>query len=112
MYLGRNGAGKTTLMKTLAALLPAKQGKITICGVPIQNTAEIRQMIGYLPQEFSMYPSMNVKEAMEYLAILSGLPKVQRKERIDMLLRKVNLIDHKNKKVKALSGGIDRKSVV
>ncbi len=59
--LGRNGAGKTTLMKTLATLLQKKKdGEITVCGVPIENAKEIRKIIGYLPQEFSMYPSMNV----------------------------------------------------
>ena len=70
--LGRNGAGKTTLMKTLATLLQKKNGEITVCGVPIENAKEIRRIIGYLPQEFSMYPSMKVGEAMEDLAILSG----------------------------------------
>ena len=60
--LGRNGAGKTTLMKTLATLLQKKDGEITVCGVPIENVKEIRKIIGYLPQEFSMYPSMNVDE--------------------------------------------------
>ena len=63
--IGPNGAGKTTLMKTLATLLQKKDGEITVCGVPIENAKEIRKIIGYLPQEFSMYPSMNVGEAME-----------------------------------------------
>ena len=107
--LGRNGAGKTTLMKTLATLLQKKDGEITVCGVPIENAKEIRKIIGYLPQEFSMYPSMNVGEAMEYLAILSGLSGAERKERINALLKKVNLTEHRNKKVKALSGGMKRR---
>lgn len=107
--LGRNGAGKTTLMKTIATLLQKKDGEITVCGVPVENAKEIRKIIGYLPQEFSMYPSMNVAEAMDYLAILSGLDKNQGKERTEMLLRKVNLVEHKNKKVKALSGGMKRR---
>lgn len=107
--LGRNGAGKTTLMKTIAALLPKKDGAITVCGIPVENAKEIRRIIGYLPQEFSMYPSMNVAEAMEYLAILSGLGKKERKERVETLLRKVNLTEHVNKKVKALSGGMKRR---
>lgn len=107
--LGRNGAGKTTLMKTIAGLLPKKDGAITVCGIPVENAKEIRRIIGYLPQEFSMYPSMNVTEAMDYLAILSGLGKKERKERIETLLRKVNLTEHGNKKVKALSGGMKRR---
>ena len=56
-----------------------------------------------------MYPSMNVGEAMEYLAILSGLNSSERKTRIDALLKKVNLTEHRNKKVKALSGGMKRR---
>ena len=107
--LGRNGAGKTTLMRTLVTLLQKKSGEITVCGVPIENEKEIRKIIGYLPQEFSMYPTMNVYEAMDYLAILSGLGKSERKERIEMLLSQVNLAENKNKKVKALSGGMKRR---
>lgn len=107
--LGRNGAGKTTLMKTLATLLQKKDGEITVCGVPIENAREVRKIIGYLPQEFSLYPSMRVREAMEYLAILSGLNGAARKERIDVLLNRVNLTEHCGKKVKALSGGMKRR---
>lgn len=107
--LGRNGAGKTTLMKTLAALLQKQSGEITVCGVPIENAREIRKIIGYLPQEFSMYPSMSVGEAMDYLAILSGLGKRDRKDTIQALLEKVNLTEHRHKKVRALSGGMKRR---
>lgn len=107
--LGRNGAGKTTLMKTLATLLQKSDGEITVCGTPIENAKEIRKIIGYLPQEFSMYPSMSVAEAMNYLGILSGLNASERKERTEMLLKKVNLTEHRSKKVKALSGGMKRR---
>ena len=77
--LGRNGAGKTTLMKTLATLLQKKSGTITICGIPVEHEKEIRKMIGYLPQEFSLYPSMTLLEALDYLGILSELNKQERK---------------------------------
>lgn len=107
--LGRNGAGKTTLMKTLATLLRKQSGQVTVCGIPIEKEKEIRKRIGYLPQEFSMYPSMKVYEAMDYLAILSGLGKRERKERIEGLLAQVNLEECRNKKVKALSGGMKRR---
>lgn len=107
--LGRNGAGKTTLMKILATLLQKNSGQVTVCGIPVENEKEIRKMIGYLPQEFSMYPTMNVYEAMDYLAILSGLGRQERKERIEMLLTQVNLAEYKNKKMKALSGGMKRR---
>lgn len=107
--LGRNGAGKTTLMKTLAALHPKSSGEISVCGVPIDKSREIRSMTGYLPQEFSMYPSMKVDECLDYLGVLSGMDKKLRKERIDMLLKKVNLQSHRKKKVKQLSGGMLRR---
>lgn len=107
--LGRNGAGKTTLLKTLATLLNKKSGDVTICGIPIKNAKEIRRIIGYLPQDFSMYPGMTVYEAMEYLGVLSGLDGSVRKKRIPLLLEKVNLIDNSKTKVKALSGGMKRR---
>ena len=78
--LGRNGAGKTTLMRTLATLLPKRSGTVSVCGIPIEKDQKIRKIIGYLPQEFSIYPSMNVLEAMDYLALLNGLTKPERKE--------------------------------
>lgn len=107
--LGRNGAGKTTLMKILTTLLQKKNGNITICGIPIENSKEIRKIVGYLPQDFSMYPTMSVFEVMNYLGILSGIGAKERKDRIAFLLKKVNLSDHKDKKVKALSGGMKRR---
>lgn len=107
--LGRNGAGKTTLMKTLATLLNKKSGEITVCGIPIEKTSEIRKITGYLPQDFSMYPGMTVYEAMDYLGILSELDGAIRKKRIPMLLEKVNLSDNSKTKVKALSGGMKRR---
>lgn len=107
--LGRNGAGKTTLMKTLATLLQKQSGSISVCGIPIENAKEIRKIIGYLPQDFSMYPTMTVAETMDYLGVLSGISSKERKERIKLLLEKVNLTEHKNKKVKALSGGMKRR---
>ncbi len=107
--LGRNGAGKTTLMKVLATLLKKQGGKVTICGIPVEQAAEVRRITGYLPQEFSMYPNMGVYEAMDYLGALSGLSKKIRKERIPMLLERVNLQDHYRTKVKALSGGMKRR---
>lgn len=107
--LGRNGAGKTTLMKTLVTLLKKQQGSITICGIPVEETAEIRKIVGYLPQDFSMYPNMTVYEAMDYLGVLSGMSKEERRKRIPKLLKRVNLQDDRGKKVKALSGGMRRR---
>lgn len=107
--LGRNGAGKTTLMKTLATLHQKRNGSITVCGIPIEHTKDIRGITGYLPQDFSMYPSMTVEESLDYLGVLSGMNKELREKRIALLLKRVNLTEHKHKKVKALSGGMKRR---
>lgn len=107
--LGPNGAGKTTLMKILATLLPKTGGKVTICGTDISQEREIRRMVGYLPQDFSMYGNMTVYEAMDYLGVLSGMKKAERRERIPMLLEKVNLTENHGTKVKAMSGGMRRR---
>lgn len=107
--LGRNGAGKTTLMKVIATLLPANSGEIDICGVPVTNAGKIRQMTGYLPQDFSMYGNMTVYEAMDYLGVLSGLTKAERKKRIPKLLDRVNLQNNYRTRVKAMSGGMRRR---
>ncbi|MFU0827592.1 MAG: ABC transporter domain-containing protein [Lachnoclostridium sp.] len=107
--LGSNGAGKTTLMKVLATLLPAADGEITVCGIPITKEAQVRKITGYLPQEFSMYGNMTVYEALDYLGLLSGLSKTERQEKIPILLDKVNLLNMKKVKVKALSGGMKRR---
>lgn len=107
--LGRNGAGKTTLMKTLVTILKKQQGKISICGIPIENTTEIRKIVGYLPQDFSIYPNMTVYEAMDYFGVLSGMSKEDRRNRIPKLLKRVNLQEERGMKVKALSGGMRRR---
>ena len=107
--LGRNGAGKTTLMKTIAALHPMKSGEVTVCGMPVGEAAKIRSMIGYLPQDFSMYPNMRTDEALDYLGALSGIPSKECKQRVEALLKKVNLYEHRSKKVKQLSGGMKRR---
>lgn len=107
--LGKNGAGKTTLMKIIAALLKKQEGSITVCGIPVEKAAGIREIIGYLPQDFNMYGSMTVYQALDYLGVLSGMPKPERKARISILLAQVNLAEHSGKKVRALSGGMKQR---
>lgn len=107
--LGRNGAGKTTLMRILSALLPKSGGEASVCGVPVSHAGEVRRLVGYLPQEFSMYPNMKVYEAMDYLGVLSGLSAKARKERIAPLLSRVNLENATDVRVRALSGGMKRR---
>jgi len=107
--LGRNGAGKTTLMKILVTLLPPDSGSISMCGVDIRSRKEIRSMVGYLPQDFSMYGGMTVYEAMDYLGTLSGLSRAERKSRIPVLLERVNLGKNYRTRVRAMSGGMKRR---
>lgn len=107
--LGRNGAGKTTLMKVLSTLLQKRDGQITMAGTPIEQTSQIRSIIGFLPQDFSMYGNMSAYEALDYLGVLSGLDKPTRKARIPALLGQVNLSQDERTKVKAMSGGMKRR---
>ena len=107
--LGRNGAGKTSLMRILATLSVPSSGEISMNGIPIKETTTIREIVGYLPQDFSFYRNMSVYGAMDYLGLLSNIPDKVRKERISALLEQVNLKENVRTKVKALSGGMKRR---
>lgn len=107
--LGENGAGKTTFMRILATLSEPSAGKVQINGIDLTSKKEIRKIIGYLPQEFSVYPDMSVYSALDYLGVLAELPKNIRRERIKELLKQVNLEKEKNKRFKNLSGGMKRR---
>ncbi len=107
--LGRNGAGKTSFMRILATLSIPTNGDIQMNGVSIKETTKVREMIGYLPQDFSIYKNMTIFGALDYLGLLSNLPNKIRKERIYTLLEQVHLKDNAKTKVKALSGGMKRR---
>lgn len=107
--LGCNGAGKTSLMRILATLSVPSSGEISMNGIPIKETTKIREIVGYLPQDFSFYRNMSVYGAMDYLGLLSNIPDKVRKERISALLEQVNLKENVRTKVKALSGGMKRR---
>lgn len=107
--LGRNGSGKSTLMNIIATILRPSKGTVTINGIEIKNSQKIRQMIGYLPQDFDFYPNMKVSEVLYYLGFLSKINQKDFDKYVDLILRKVNLIDYKNKKVKSLSGGMKKR---
>lgn len=100
---------QTTLMRILATLSEPTTGMVEINGIDIKRKKEIRKIIGYLPQEFSIYPNMTVYSALDYLGILAELPNNIRKRRINELLKQVNLEQEKNKRFKNLSGGMKRR---
>lgn len=109
--LGENGAGKTTLMRILTTLIEPTDGNVIICGQKLcaSNREEIKKMIGYLPQELGLYPSLTVRETLDYIGGLCGLNSLERKARIDSLLEQTNMQSHQNKKNRQLSGGMKRR---
>lgn len=107
--LGRNGAGKTSLMRILATLSVPSGGEVSMNGIPINETGKIREIVGYLSQNFSFYRNMSVYDVMDYLGLLSNLPDKIRKERIASLLEQVNLKENMRTKIKALSGGMKQR---
>ena len=107
--LGRNGAGKTSLMRILATLSVPSGGEVSMNGIPINETGKIREIVGYLSQNFSFYRNMSVYDAMDYLGLLSNLQDKIRKERIASLLEQVNLKENMRTKIKALSGGMKQR---
>jgi ABC-type multidrug transport system ATPase subunit len=109
--LGPNGAGKSSLMRTIATLQDADEGEILFDGVDIfQDKNHLRENLGYLPQEFGVYPRSSALDLMNYLASLKGLPKgSQTRDLISDLLELVNLTDHKHRAVSSYSGGMKQR---
>lgn len=106
--LGPNGAGKSTLMRTIATLQEADAGTVVFKGINVNdNKYEIRKILGYLPQEFGVYPKVSAIEMLDYLAIAKGIiNKKERQEQVNALLNEVNLYNERKKKVATFSGGM------
>ena len=109
--LGPNGAGKSTLMRTIATLQKPDAGTISFNGINVlESPKEFRSHLGYLPQEFGVYPRITAEQLLNHLATLKGINnKNERKELVDYLLERTNLYDKKNKSVKAFSGGMKQR---
>lgn len=109
--LGPNGAGKSSLMRTLATLQEADSGAAFLNEIDIiQDPVALRKVLGYLPQEFGVYPRITAAQLLDHIAILKGIQqKKERKELVDYLLHKVNLYDVRNKNVKGFSGGMKQR---
>jgi ABC-2 type transport system ATP-binding protein len=106
--LGPNGAGKSTLMRTIAALQEPTYGIIEFNGINIlENPMFIRENLGYLPQEFGVYPKISAYRLLDHLAVLKGIVNNQeRHDQILTLLQQTNLLQHKDKAVHSFSGGM------
>lgn len=105
--LGHNGAGKTTLMKLLATITRPTSGSISICGYDVQRQGdEVRRLIGYLPQELSMYPSLSVFDFVSYMAALKG---IKDKKQVIGVLEQVDMAQFSKRRISQLSGGMKRR---
>ncbi|MGF1461775.1 MAG: ABC transporter ATP-binding protein [Maricaulaceae bacterium] len=106
--LGPNGAGKSTLMRTIAALQSPDAGSIQFGDIDVlQNPDDLRRTLGYLPQDFGVYPRISAQDMLDHLAILKGLTNSKaRKEVVTELLRQTNLYDVRKKALTGFSGGM------
>ncbi len=108
--LGPNGAGKSTLFKIISTLNKPTSGTISFCGDNIVKTPnKLRKTLGYLPQEFGVYPNLNAFEFLEYIAALKGVSHHGLKRKITKLLEEVNLIDHAMNPLSSYSGGMKQR---
>ncbi|HPJ53699.1 MAG TPA: ABC transporter ATP-binding protein [Flavobacteriales bacterium] len=113
--LGPNGAGKSTLMRTVATLQEADSGTVRLRGngTDIDVLADkeaVRRVLGYLPQEFGVYPRVSAWQMLDHLALLKGVTRSgERRDLVDALLKKVNLWDHRKRRISGFSGGMKQR---
>ena len=108
--LGPNGAGKSTLMRILATITKPTQGTVTWNGTDIvRSPNSVRAVLGYLPQDFGVYPNLNAVEFLEYLAAAKGLDRKTARQRIQELLDVVNLLDARKRPLGGYSGGMKQR---
>jgi ABC-2 type transport system ATP-binding protein len=109
--LGPNGAGKSTLMRTIATLQDPDSGQILLNGMDVvANKDAVRRQLGYLPQEFGVYPRISALDMLHHLAVMKGISKSsERKEIVDALLHQTNLWDVRKKALSTYSGGMKQR---
>jgi ABC-2 type transport system ATP-binding protein len=106
--LGPNGAGKSTLMRILATLQEADSGEATLGDIDVlRQKLEVRKLLGYLPQDFGVYPKISAHDMLDHIALLKGLTNGrERKAVVEALLQRVNLYEHRKKALISFSGGM------
>jgi ABC-2 type transport system ATP-binding protein len=109
--LGPNGAGKSSLMRTIATLQDPDSGSIDLDGIDVlKQKNAVRKILGYLPQEFGVYPKMSALEMLHHLAILKGIASAgERKTMVEALLNQTNLWDSRKKALSTYSGGMKQR---
>lgn len=109
--LGPNGAGKSSLMRTIATLQEADNGTVFLDDLDVlQQKEEVRKILGYLPQEFGVYPNVTAEELLNHLAVLKGATdKKERGELVNALLNQTNLFEARKKKLGGYSGGMKQR---
>jgi ABC-2 type transport system ATP-binding protein len=109
--LGPNGAGKSTLMRTIATLQEPDSGTIFLDGIDVlKEKNAVRQTLGYLPQEFGVYPKISAVDMLSHLAVLKGITNAgERKESVEALLHQTNLWDFRKKALSSYSGGMKQR---
>jgi ABC-type multidrug transport system ATPase subunit len=106
--LGPNGAGKSTLMRTLATLQEPDSGSAALGEIDVlKQKEEVRRRLGYLPQDFGVYPRISAQDMLDHIALLKGIVnRKERKEIVEAMLRRCNLYDARKKSLTSFSGGM------
>jgi ABC-type multidrug transport system ATPase subunit len=109
--LGPNGAGKSTLMRTIATLQDPDSGTIDLDGLNVlTQKSEVRKILGYLPQEFGVYPKMSAIDMLQHLAVMKGITSAsERKAIVEALLQQTNLWESRKKSLSTYSGGMKQR---
>ena len=109
--LGPNGAGKSSLMRTIATLQEADTGSVFLDGLDVlRNKTKVRQLLGYLPQEFGVYPRISAEQMLDHVARLKGVDRAgERKDLVNELLEQVNLYKERRRKLGTYSGGMKQR---
>lgn len=108
--IGPDGAGKTTTLRVIATAMQPTQGRVTVDGLDVVKDAErVKNIIGYMPQRFALYPDLTVVENLNFFADMFGAPRAERAAQIERLLGFARLTDFKTRRAQNLSGGMQKK---